>query len=363
MFYAFAKNTSFTFIYFFYIDICSLCSLCSHITVPSPYSQDCYGHHTNNTSAFFAVYDGHGPHGEHCSHFVRGKLPALLKSNIQKHATPQSSPLSTKDIHASLHEAHVACNDELRQHADINDHHSGTTSVGVFVHNGRITISNVGDSRIVLGTQANNNNAASVQAVPLSKDHTPYREDEAERCVASGARILSFGEIDPSTKEDGDSEVEDPPRVWSKHGNYPGTAFTRSIGDAIAEQLGVYAEPELLTLPISPNERLLVLASDGVFDVVSNQDVVNICFLHRNDPAKACGAILDKSHEEWLLNDDCEENEANYDDMTCVVVYFDHPEHEGIDSSRPPPQAQQKARRQGKRVRQKTLENLDEMGK
>jgi serine/threonine protein phosphatase PrpC len=197
----------------------------------------------------------------------------------------------------------------------------------------------------------------------LSKDHTPYREDEAERCVASGARILSFGEIDPSTKEDGDSEVEDPPRVWSKHGNYPGTAFTRSIGDAIAEQLGVYAEPELLTLPISPNERLLVLASDGVFDVVSNQDVVNICFMHRNDPAKACGAILDKSHEEWLLNDDCEEDEANYDDMTCVVVYFDHPEHESIDSSRPPPQAQQKARRQGKRVRQKTLENLDEMGK
>ena len=36
-------------------------------------------------------------------------------------------------------------------------------------------------------------------------------------------------------------EAGDPPRIWSKYEEYPGTAFTRSLGDSIAEELGVYA--------------------------------------------------------------------------------------------------------------------------
>ena len=47
-------------------------------------------------------------------------------------------------------------------------------------------------------------------------------------------------------------EGGDPPRVWSPAGNYPGTAFTRSIGDAMAEDLGVFAEPEMLTREVTP---------------------------------------------------------------------------------------------------------------
>jgi len=39
-------------------------------------------------------------------------------------------------------------------------------------------------------------------------------------------------------------EGGDPPRIWSRYGEYPGTAFTRSLGDSIAEELGVYAGEE-----------------------------------------------------------------------------------------------------------------------
>ena len=164
-----------------------------------------------------------------------------------------------------------------------------------------------------------NNNNEKIQAVPLSKDHTPYRQDEAARCRAAGARIMSMGQIDPSTHEPGDEDVEDPPRVWASDGKYPGTAFTRSLGDSVAERLGVNAEPELLTMAISPKERLIVIASDGIFDVVSNQEVIDLCFRHRDDPARACISLVDNSHKEWLLNDDCDENEANYDNLTCII--------------------------------------------
>lgn len=193
--------------------------------------------------------------------FAKG-CPPLIKNEIERHQLCFGRTANVDEVHASLHEAHVECNKDMRG-SNINDAQSGTTSVGVYIHadERKITVSNDGDSRIVLGTT---DGSMAIQAVPLSKDHTPYRADEAARCRNVSARILSFGQIDPSAREEGDEDVEDPPRVRSKQGNYPGTAFTRSLGDSVAESLGVCAEPEMLTLPISSNERLLVLASDGV---------------------------------------------------------------------------------------------------
>ena len=133
----------------------------------------------------------------------------------------------------------------------------------------------------------------------------------------------------------------------------------------MSERLGVNAEPELLIMAISAKERLIVIASDGIFDVVSNQEVIDLCFRHRDDPARACISLVDNSHKEWLLNDDCDEDEANYDDMTCICLFFQHPEHEVADvgaTTAPPSSSSQETttRRHGKRVRQKTLENLDQ---
>lgn len=52
-----------------------------------------------------------------------------------------------------------------------------------------------------------------------------------------GARVLTLDQVygvkDPSIECWGTEEEDggDPPRLWAPNGNYPGTAFTRSIGD------------------------------------------------------------------------------------------------------------------------------------
>ena len=56
----------------------------------------------------------------------------------------------------------------------------------------------------------------------------------------------------------------DPPRLWSRKGSYPGTAFTRSIGDHQAEKIGCIAEPEVTVTEIQATHRWLVVASDGM---------------------------------------------------------------------------------------------------
>lgn len=50
-------------------------------------------------------------------------------------------------------------------------------------------------------------------------------------------------------------EGGDPPRIWSPFGEYPGTAFTRSMGDVIAEELGVTADPEIIRRRIHPHDK------------------------------------------------------------------------------------------------------------
>ena len=64
------------------------------------------------------------------------------------------------------------------------------------------------------------------------------RRDECERVKQLGARVLTLEQVegfkDPEVQCWGTEEEDggDPPRLWSPNGQYPGTAFTRSIGDS-----------------------------------------------------------------------------------------------------------------------------------
>ncbi|KAG7340251.1 protein phosphatase 2C [Nitzschia inconspicua] len=300
-------------------------------------NQDSYSHHGtfhNDETAFFGVYDGHGPTGQDCSTYVQQQLPQMIRSALEEQYS-----LNTNLIEDSLKQAHIQCNRALHADSDIDDSYSGTTCVSILLQPNRVTVSNVGDSRVILGTQQQKQpQLQKWTAVPLSNDQTPRRQDEAKRCQQAGARIMSFGQLQKESRqqqqqqqqhdydgydEDEDDDVEDPPRIWAPNGKYPGTAFTRSIGDRMAKQFGVCAEPEVLHVTLSDKERVLVLASDGIWDVLSNQEVIDICYQHRRDPLSACHEIVKRSQEEWLKNDQVSSQDdplASYDDMTVLVV-------------------------------------------
>ena len=65
-----------------------------------------------------------------------------------------------------------------------------------------------------------------------------------------------------------------PKRVWLKTKPVPGLAMTRSIGDMAAASVGVTAEPEIKTFPMNQNDKILVIASDGIWDRFSNEEVM-----------------------------------------------------------------------------------------
>ena len=69
---------------------------------------------------------------------------------------------------------------------------------------------------------------------------------------------------------------DDPPRCWVPCCGFPGTGFTRSLGDLSAKGIGVCEVPEILVREVGPNDRFIVLCSDGVTEFLTSQDVVDI---------------------------------------------------------------------------------------
>ncbi|XP_051148870.1 protein phosphatase 2C and cyclic nucleotide-binding/kinase domain-containing protein [Andrographis paniculata] len=273
-------------------------------------NQDSFCIHTPFGSSpddhFFGVFDGHGEFGAQCSQFVKHKLCENLLRNGRFHV----------DAVEASHAAFLTTNSQL--HADaIDDSMSGTTAITVLVRGRTLYVANTGDSRAVIGEKR----GSEIVAVDLSIDQTPFRPDELERVKLCGARVLTLDQIEGLKNPDvqcwGTEEGDDgdPPRLWVQNGMYPGTAFTRSIGDSIAESIGVVANPEIVVVELTQNHPFFVIASDGVFEFLSSQTVVDMVARYK-DPRDACAAIVAESYRLWL------QYETRTDDITVIVVHI-----------------------------------------
>ncbi|XP_028065458.1 probable protein phosphatase 2C 35 isoform X1 [Camellia sinensis] len=254
---------------------------------------------------FFGVFDGHGQFGSQCSNFVKTRLVEILSGD----------PTLLEDPVKAYNSAFLATNEELHN-SEIDDTLSGTTAITVLVIGDSIFVANVGDSRAVISVK----DRSRVVAEDLSHDQTPFRKDECERVKLCGARVLSADQVeglkDPDIQTWGDEETEggDPPRLWVQNGMYPGTAFTRSVGDSAAEKIGVVAVPEVSMVQIKPDHHpFFVVASDGIFEFLSSQTVVEMAARY-TDPRDACSAIAGESYKLWL------QNENRTDDITIIIA-------------------------------------------
>jgi len=61
-----------------------------------------------------------------------------------------------------------------------------------------------------------------------------------------------------------------PQRIWNKKMDTPGLAMSRSIGDFFAHTLGCICDPEISSKEIEDEFNIIVLATDGVWEVLTN---------------------------------------------------------------------------------------------
>lgn len=115
-----------------------------------------------------------------------------------------------------------------------------------------------------------------------------------------------------------------PARVWLRHIDTPGLAMSRSIGDAVAASVGVISTPEVLHITLQPDDKVLVLGSDGVFEFLSNEEVIDIVtpFWGHRDAQSACKAVENAAYAKWAEVRSTQDEDV-VDDITCVVVFLE----------------------------------------
>lgn len=212
---------------------------------------------------------------------------------------------------------------------------SGTTAVtALFGKDNIVRFGNVGDSRIICAMSDSDvmTRNKNWKAVQLTRDQTCFRRDERDRMRKESSKELSFASIgmvlgecefheDFEETQDLQTGVagercDDPPRVFLGGHKFPGCAFTRSLGDSIAKELGVSAEPELTHHDLNDGKtKCIIIASDGVFEFVSNEEVVGICEEFYPDCDRASKEIVKLSYNKWAIEDE------RADDVTVIVAY------------------------------------------
>ncbi|KAK8954886.1 putative protein phosphatase 2C 74 [Platanthera zijinensis] len=139
-------------------------------------------------------------------------------------------------------------------------------------------VSNVGDCRIVMSRKG--------LAEALTTDHLPGREDERIRIMIQGGYVNCHN------------------GVWRVQDSL---AISRSIGDANMKEW-IVSEPETKMIPLTQDCEFLIMASDGLWDMVSNQEAVDVVAKMRKS-VQSCTDLVEIS---------C--SRGNKDDITVMVV-------------------------------------------
>lgn len=92
----------------------------------------------------------------------------------------------------------------------------------------------------------------------------------------------------------------------------------------------MFAEPEVLQRRLTGRHPFFVVASDGVWEFLTSQSVVDMVSKF-DDPYEAATAIVAESYRLWLQND------TRTDDITIVVVRVESIEEEAATMLHPTP--------------------------
>ena len=227
----------------------------------------------------FEIFDGHG--GDEMSIYLQNNLAQIYKQNLL---------LNKGNIILSLKNAFHDADDEMRNQLNIE----GLGSTGTLVHikweseNDLVVYSaNVGDSRVSL--------ISPEHIIRLSYDHRTSDEKERKRILESGLEII-------------DDRINGTLMLTRIFGNYEyknnieNEEDDNSNSNNYSNNKGLICEPFISKINIDLNieNQFLILASDGIWDTITEEEIQNIIQYH-NDTQQICSIAIKNSlrNEAW----------------------------------------------------------------
>ena len=199
---------------------------------------------------FFGVFDGHG--GNNCAKFVANSLPTLLCELEMRNNIDKRAPFSNDNV---IEQAFLSLD---KQYLESDTDSSGSTATTCIIRKFdnilELICINLGDSRTVLHN--------GIETIPLSVDHKPDTPSERKRIKRAGGYVRDgrvLGELSVS-RAFGDSDL----KFWE---------------DADLRDIPVTSLPDITRTIIKLGDgswKFLCLACDGVWDVCSNDEIMNL---------------------------------------------------------------------------------------
>ncbi|WCJ34646.1 Protein phosphatase 2C family protein [Euphorbia peplus] len=221
----------------------------------------------NRELGLFAIFDGH----------LGDRVPSYLKDNLFLNILEE--PSFWDDPKTAIKNAYRNT-DKFILDNSINLGPGGSTAVTAIVIDGKdLWVANVGDSRAVVCERGSANQ--------LTVDHEPHTE--RRRIEKQGGFVTTL--------------PGDVPRVNGQ------LAVARAFGDQ-SLKAHLSSEPDVRHVPIDSTMEFVILASDGLWKVMQNEEAVELV-KHIKDPQAAAKRLT----SEALAR-------KSKDDISCIVIRF-----------------------------------------
>lgn len=205
---------------------------------PRSSMEDAHVEFIQSNYAFFGVYDGHGGKevADSCAMALHKTFLFLLERNMNPDA--------------AFKRAYQIIDNDVKKHGI----RGGCTAVTVFIQGNKLFVANAGDARAVL--------CRNGKALRLSHDHKPDDAEEKARIEKAGGKV--------DFKSDAWRVID----INPMHN----ISTARALGDWEIDNKQrdiISGTPEVKEYELTKDDNFIILACDGVWDVLSDDDAVN----------------------------------------------------------------------------------------
>ncbi|KAG8348314.1 putative Protein phosphatase 2C [Trypanosoma vivax] len=239
----------------------------------------------DSEEGLFCVFDGHS--GKECAERCSELFPRLARLYLARN----KGSCSVINFESVFMEADMLLEQQLTDQ-------SGCTAVSVHITPQRITCASVGDSRAVLCREGS--------AVALSEDHKPENTLERERIEAAGGTVS-------------DNRVNGQLAMSRAMGDF---SYKMQKNLDSREQL-VIAVPDTISVERENGDAFVVLACDGIFDVLNNQELIDLICRKKAEGKtnkQICGEICHECLAPPAEGGGFATRSEGTDNMTIIIV-------------------------------------------
>ena len=277
--------------------------------------------------SYFGIFDGHG--GEECSEFLKNNYMNYLVENAN---FPFDIKLSMIESFQKIEEDFfkLKCKDNL----DDSDK-SGSCALVSVIFDNKVYIANIGDSRAIMSI------GGGTKVRQLTADQKPDNVKEFERALKNGSKIYLDDNDDPDRDESKIEFIKDKAELEKmkeiKENSteekifrvFPSDlAVMRTIGDIKAKkkEFGgipgtIINIPEVYIFDINSSDDFIVMGCDGIFDDLSNQEIVNAAWtVFKNRANEKNYDIHELSLEACDLVIKSALEKQTTDNLSCIII-------------------------------------------